>query len=494
MAMNFPASPTLNQIYTDPVSSAMYKWNGFAWASTVSVTPSDSYTKAESDAIKAATDAANTTNFVNVPGDTMTGALTLPTLVFSYGGSISSDGNIVFTGGAAGGLYPRFNSYNFQSLNGAATYGTLSAAGLNITGAINATGAVNGTLHGFNGMPGYFNADATWIYQSGGSGFYATGQIYAASTITSATQITSNGNINAAGTVTGVHGSFVGGTVTANQLVANTGTINGTLNANQLGAYAHLQCNGTLAVGGVTTMSTLNCGVLNVNGGPCYIDHPNPQIRYTGDNVGAGLYNTSAGYAVGMYLAAGICRFGNFYGNGGPAGNWFQVAADSCQLFGAGGAWKPGGGSWADSSDARIKNVLGNYENGLASLLTLNPVRYTFKGNDTAANTAPSAYAALPPPDEAEPRQLLVPYANSPHHQAAETHKEFIGLIAQDAEVAFPEIVMQRAGMIDGVAVIDLRALDPSALTYALINAVKELSAINDALAVRIAALEARPA
>lgn len=399
--MDFPASPALNQVYTDPVSSAMYKWNGFAWASTVSVTPSDSYTKAESDAIKSATDAANTTNFVNVPGDTMTGGLTLP--------SLSCSGN-------------------------ASVGGTVTAA-----------------------------------------------------------QLTSNANINAAGTINGLHGTF-GGNVNANQLLANAGSINGTLNAYNLGAYTHLQCNGTLAVGGVATVNTLNVGTVNINGGPFYIDYPSPTIRHPYDNIGIGLYNTGAGYSVGMYAAAGVIRFSNFYGNGGPAGNWFQIASDSCQLFGAGGAWKPGGGDWADSSDARIKTVIGNYESGLDAILTLNPVRYTFKGNDTPADVPPSAYAALPPPDEAEPRELTVPYANSPHHDAAVKQKEFIGLIAQDAEVAFPEIVTQRAAMIDGTMVADLRDLDPSALTYALINAIKELSAINATLMERVAALETRSA
>jgi hypothetical protein len=396
MAMDFPASPALNQTYTDPVSSAMYKWNGFAWASTVSVTPSDSYTKAEADAIKAATDAANTTNFVNVPGDTMTGLLTLPALTCT--GNISVGGSVT------------------------------------------------------------------------------------------AAQLTSTANINAGGTVVSVNGSF-SAALTSNTLTTNGITCNGTCNAQNLGAYTHLQCNGTLAVGGAATMQTLNVGTLQVSGGNSYFDHPNPVVRHTGDNIGICLYNTGAGLAAGMYLAGGVLRFSNFYGNGGPAGNWFQIASDSCQLFGSGGAWKPGGGDWADSSDARIKTVLGDYDNGLASILLLNPVRYVFKGNDTAAGVAPSVFAALPPPDDdMHTRELIVPYANSPHHQAAVTQKEFIGLIAQECETAFPEIVTKREGMIDGNIVTDLRALDPSALTYALINAVKELAAEVNTLKTQLAA------
>ena len=38
MALNFPDSPTLNQIYTDSVSGFSYQWNGTVW---ISYTPSD---------------------------------------------------------------------------------------------------------------------------------------------------------------------------------------------------------------------------------------------------------------------------------------------------------------------------------------------------------------------------------------------------------------------------------------------------------------------
>ena len=33
MALNFPNSPTLNQIYTDSTSGFSYQWNGTVWIS-----------------------------------------------------------------------------------------------------------------------------------------------------------------------------------------------------------------------------------------------------------------------------------------------------------------------------------------------------------------------------------------------------------------------------------------------------------------------------
>ena len=76
-----------------------------------------------------------------------------------------------------------------------------------------------------------------------------------------------------------------------------------------------------------------------------------------------------------------------------------------------------------------------------------------------------------------------MPYKNSGHYQAAINSKEFIGLIAQEAETVMPEMVTQRSGYIDGVAVTDMRELDTTPLIFALVNAVNELAA-------RVVALE----
>lgn len=142
-----------------------------------------------------------------------------------------------------------------------------------------------------------------------------------------------------------------------------------------------------------------------------------------------------------------------------------------------GGAAKPGGGVWTATSDARIKTVIGNYDSGISTIKSLQPVRYTYKGNDTTG--APSSIKSGPNPPPAG--ELLetptVPYKNSPHYQTAVDATEFIGLIAQDAEAAVPECVSHTDGYIDGVAVTDLRTMDNTPLIFALINAVKELAA-----------------
>jgi hypothetical protein len=120
------------------------------------------------------------------------------------------------------------------------------------------------------------------------------------------------------------------------------------------------------------------------------------------------------------------------------------VAADGA-LFISGAAYKPGGGSWLATSDARVKDVQGDYTQGLDAVLALNPVIYTYKDK---------AYSAA-------------------------IH---VGLVAQEAEAVMPELVTQAKGVIDGKEVPDLRSLDATPLIYALVNAVKELTARIEAL------------
>lgn len=129
---------------------------------------------------------------------------------------------------------------------------------------------------------------------------------------------------------------------------------------------------------------------------------------------------------------------------------------------GDGSAQKAGGGPWsALSSDARVKEVDGEYQPGLDAVLRLRPVVYRFKGND------------------GDPAKL------SPHKQVAEERTPFVGLIAQEVEAVMPGMVGKREGYIDGKKVNDLRTLDTSELVYALVNAVKDLKAELDELKAR---------
>jgi hypothetical protein len=142
-------------------------------------------------------------------------------------------------------------------------------------------------------------------------------------------------------------------------------------------------------------------------------------------------------------------------------GATITLGTSNNMVFSGATASKPGGGAWGDSSDARIKDVLGDYAAGLAEITALRPVRYRYKGNDAASKEAVSPHALV-------------------------LDRDFVGLVAQEAETVMPELVTQGDGFVDGAAVNDLRSLDATALTFALVNAVRELAA-------SVAALEATP-
>ncbi len=100
-----------------------------------------------------------------------------------------------------------------------------------------------------------------------------------------------------------------------------------------------------------------------------------------------------------------------------------------------GTAGKPGGGSWASFSDKRMKQDIRSYQQGLAEVIKINPVRYR--------------------------------YNNLSGH---DTQKEYVGVIAQELQEIAPYMVSTFEK--DGEAYLQV---DNSAMTYMLINAVKEL-------------------
>jgi hypothetical protein len=138
--------------------------------------------------------------------------------------------------------------------------------------------------------------------------------------------------------------------------------------------------------------------------------------------------------------------------------NCYNLAASSLlfDFVSDGQAYKPGGGSWANISDARLKEDIRPYTRGLAELRALRPVRYKYKKEYWAASD-----------------------------------RHFTGLIAQEVQDVVPEMVHPYKFQAIGDKLIDVLAVDPSDLTYMLINAVKELDAENQQLKARLAAVEA---
>jgi len=131
---------------------------------------------------------------------------------------------------------------------------------------------------------------------------------------------------------------------------------------------------------------------------------------------------------------------------GAPATAVLQVSGD---------VFKAPSNTWG-TSDARVKEDVRDLDLGLSELRQVRPVRFRYNGR-----------------------------AGTPAGRAA------VGVLGQEIESIVPETV-QRVNVADDPELDDLRVFDPSALTYVLINAVKELAAKVEHLEQALAAAGAQ--
>jgi hypothetical protein len=165
-----------------------------------------------------------------------------------------------------------------------------------------------------------------------------------------------------------------------------------------------------------------NCALRQGPDGQVNINAPNGQpvsIRQNGINVRLAV------------SAGGNVIVGGENDLGGAA--VLQVNGDAC---------KSGGGNWSVCSDARLKENVRELEAGLAQLRQVRPVRFRYNGR-----------------------------AGTP------AGLEGVGLIGQEIEKIFPEMIRRIPSCQQGEPNMeDLRIYDGSALTFVLVNAVKELA------------------
>lgn len=130
--------------------------------------------------------------------------------------------------------------------------------------------------------------------------------------------------------------------------------------------------------------------------------------------------------------------------------------ADTFVFYNNGAAAKPGGGAWADTSDARTKEDIQDWTIGLDTVMGLRVRQWRFK---------------------------------------AETGRDpnivYRGLVAQEAELCAPTLVRKMKGAIGSFEFDDMRQLDASDLPYILVNALQETARKLEAAMERIESLEA---
>ena len=219
--------------------------------------------------------------------------------------------------------------------------------------------------------------------------------------------------------------------VAANYLPLSGGTVSGSLAITGAGSTGGSFVAGGSVVGSPVVRATGSAG--NNGGGFTYWDH------FGSQRINMQFFDSTGQFQINN-MAPGPNSWIAL-----PNGGSFDISSATAN--------KPGGGSWTATSDVRIKNVEAEYKTGLEEVVKLKPVIYSYKGNDAPAE------------------------GRSPHEAPAGAGTKFVGLVAQEVEQVFPGMVTKGPGTIDGVEVDDLRALDTTPLIFALINAVKTLTA-----------------
>ena len=217
-------------------------------------------------------------------------------------------------------------------------------------------------------------------------------------------------------------------------------------NATAIGANAFVAQNNSLVLGSI---SGINAATASTNIG-IGITTPNTKLHIDGGTDANVAIATSGYLLLGDATAANLVMDDNEIlarNNGAAATLYLQYqsgnvviganTAGSHKLSVNGDAAKVGGGSWAVYSDRRLKKDIAPYTDGLSSLLKINPVSFNY--NEVTGY---------------------------------DTKKTYIGVIAQELQQVSPYMVSDltiKAN--DGTPYLQV---DNSAMTYMLINAVKE--------------------
>jgi hypothetical protein len=160
-------------------------------------------------------------------------------------------------------------------------------------------------------------------------------------------------------------------------------------------------------------------------------------------NTGVVHLNAAAGQVLSLRQGGNAVRLGITVNGNVVVGSESELAGAGTAVFQvAGGAFKnDGNGAWAFTSDARVKEDVRDLDAGLAELRRVRPVRYRYNG---LAGTR----AGL----------------------------EGVGILGQEIEQVLPETVEKLPADAGTGGMDGLRVFNPSALTYVLINAVKQLA------------------
>jgi hypothetical protein len=209
--------------------------------------------------------------------------------------------------------------------------------------------------------------------------------------------------------------------------------------------------------GGTTTGDVTVGGNLYISGGNTL--RLNGVVFAGNDALNVGynkLYDNSG--TTSLFLGNGAGTSYNIYQQSGHLFN--NRSGTLLARFDGSGCAKPGGGTWADSSDIRVKRNVLNYTTGLDAIVQLRPVSFQFNGKG----------------------------------ETPDNNRTYISLVAQEAQEVMPEMVGYNDVKFEpgDDHLTRILTLDVTAMLFASVNAIKELAAKNSQLEARLAVLEAK--
>jgi hypothetical protein len=270
--------------------------------------------------------------------------------------------------------------------------------------------------------------------------------------ISTGTFLSSVGTNGSSGGVCLSTGATLTSATISNAAVVRVGTATALSSAEALSVFAASSTDGVVSK--VTTNSNYNFVGQNASGTETF--------SVTGDGKVTTASGVGNGFSVGNAGVSFASSYGNlnmdtdtsFYGRDSVGAfhsvagltNWSSTT--TAFTLGSGiSAFKDGGGAWSATSDLRVKKDVAPYPLSTKDLLTLNPVSYKYNGQ----------------------------------YGTNDSDTSYVGLIAQEVQTT-PFASMVNSHDRDGVEIL---SVDSSQLVFALINAVKELTA-------RVKALETK--
>jgi hypothetical protein len=400
-----------------------------------------------------------------------------------YGAGVNNtSGSLNTAFGFYAGASNQATSYN-TSIGAYAGYFTSSSFGENVfvgyrSGFYNSNGIYNVFL-GSNA--GYLNNSGSYnIFIGAGAGYDNTSGLSntfmgysSGANNTTANANTFIGNLSGFSNTTGANNSFLGsGTGTSNTIGANNSIV-----GSGAGYYTNASDNAFFGyyAGRNNSSADNNTFIGRSSGENNTIGHSNTFIgRSAGTRNDTGFNNTAIGYLSGsginnLFNASAIgyrarvsssnsLVLGSINGiNGATATIKVGIGTTNPDylLHVNGTAAKPGSSSWTVASDNRLKKDIEDFTDGLETLEKVHPVTFRYNGK-----------AGMP------------------------TDKQYVGVIAQEMQKVAPYTVGEFTYQDTTGTTEKYLDYDATALTYMLVNAVKELNGENQMLKQELAELK----